>query len=175
MDEQERSAPGHYRSDLRNVVGSSASAYGYTLTIWSTGMVLSYAYGPPSPPQVFSFFGAVLGFAVVGVMPFGGVTVEFGAESNRVQLWGGFRFVSVGLAVGCRVVIVCAYAEATGMGIGSVRGHGYLPGRGRGREHRRRPTSAGGVVAHRDGSFGGHASTAAPLPTLREYGEVRSR
>jgi len=41
---------GRYRSDLRNVVGSSASAYGYTLTIWSTGMVLSYAYGPPSPP-----------------------------------------------------------------------------------------------------------------------------
>jgi hypothetical protein len=28
------------------------------------------------------------------------VTVEFGAESNRVQLWGSFRFLSVGLAVG---------------------------------------------------------------------------
>jgi hypothetical protein len=68
MEEQGRSALGRYRSDLRNVVGSSASAYGYTLTIWSTGMVLSYAYGPPSPPLVVSFFlGAVLGFAVVGL------------------------------------------------------------------------------------------------------------
>jgi hypothetical protein len=101
MEEQGRSALGRYRSDLRNVVGSSASAYGYTLTIWSTGMVLSHAYGPPSPPLVFSFFlGAVLGFAVVGVLAFGGVTVDFGAESRRVQLWGSFRFLSVGLAVG---------------------------------------------------------------------------
>ena len=102
MDEQRLSSPlSRYRSDLRNVVGSSASAYGYTLTIWSTGMVLSHAYGPPSPPQVFSFFlGAVVGFAVVGIVAFGGVTVEFGAESSRIQLWGSFRFLSVGLAVG---------------------------------------------------------------------------
>ena len=50
MDEQERSALGRYRSDLRNVIGASASAYGYTLTVWSTGMVLSHAYGPPLLP-----------------------------------------------------------------------------------------------------------------------------
>jgi hypothetical protein len=101
MDEQERSAPGRYRSDLRNVVGSSASAYGYTLTIWSTGMVLSHAYGPPTPPLVFSFFlGAVLAFAAVGILAFGGVTVEFGVEPSHVQLWGSFRFLSVGVAVG---------------------------------------------------------------------------
>ena len=99
--EEERSVLVRYRSDLRNVVGSSASAYGYTLTVWSTGMVLSHAYGPPSPPLVFSFFlGAVLGFAVVGILAFGGVSVEFGAESSRIQLWGSFRFLSVGLAVG---------------------------------------------------------------------------
>ncbi len=101
MDERGRSPLGRYRSDLRNVVGSSASAYGYTLTVWSTGSVLSHAYGPPSPPLVFSFFlGAVVGFALVGVLAFGGVTVEFGAESSSIQLWGSFRFLSVGLAVG---------------------------------------------------------------------------
>ena len=101
MDGQERSALGRYRSDLRNVIGSSASAYGYTLTVWSTGMVLSHAYGAPSPPLVFSFFlGAVVAFAVVGIVAFGGVTVEFGVEPSRVQLWGSFRFLSVGVAVG---------------------------------------------------------------------------
>jgi hypothetical protein len=101
MDDQVRSALGRYRSDLRNVVGSSASAYGYTLTIWSTGMVLSHAYGPPTPPLVFSFFlGAVLAFAAVGILAFGGVTVEFGVEPSHVQLWGSFRFLSVGVAVG---------------------------------------------------------------------------
>jgi hypothetical protein len=73
MEEQPRSPLSRYRSDLRNVVGSSASAYGYTLTIWSTGMVLSHAYGPPSPPLVFSFFlGAIVSFAVVGILAFRG-------------------------------------------------------------------------------------------------------
>jgi hypothetical protein len=101
MDERERSALGRYRSDLRNVVGSSASAYGYTLTVWSTASVLTHAYGLPSPPQVFSFFlGAVLGFAIVGTLAFGGVTAEFGGEGRRVRLWGSFRFASVALAVG---------------------------------------------------------------------------
>ncbi len=99
--QQERPAAVRYRSDLRNVVGSSASAYGYTLTVWSTGMVLSHAYGPPSPPQVFSFFaGAILAFAAVGVSAFGGMGAEFGAEASRIRLWGSFRFLSVGAAVG---------------------------------------------------------------------------
>ncbi len=101
MDGQQRSALERYRSDLRNVIGSSASAYGYTLTVWSTASVLTHAYGLPSPPQVFSFFlGAVAGFALVGTLAFGGVTAEFGGESRRVRLWGSFRFVSVALAVG---------------------------------------------------------------------------
>ena len=102
MEAQEgRSAAFRYREDLRNALGSSASAYGYTLTVWSTGMVLSHAYGPPSPPEVFSFFaGAVLAFALVGIVAFGGVSTEFGAEPSRVRLWGSFRFFSVGTAVG---------------------------------------------------------------------------
>ena len=109
---EQRSVLGRYRSDLRNVVGSSASAYGYTLTIWSTGMVLSHAYGPPNPPLVFSFFfGAVLAFAMVGTLAFGGVTVEFGAESSRIQLWGSFRFLSVGVAVGL-AWLASAYAPS---------------------------------------------------------------
>ena len=52
-------------------------------------MVLSYAYGPPSPPLVFPFFGgAVLAFALVGVLAVGGATAEFGGLPNRIQLWG---------------------------------------------------------------------------------------
>ncbi len=110
--QEESSALRRYRSDLRNVVGSSASAYGYTLTVWSTGMVLSDAYGPPSPPLVFSFFlGAVLAFAVVGILAFGGVTVEFGVEASHIQLWGSFRFLSVGVAVGV-AWLASAYAPS---------------------------------------------------------------
>ena len=98
---EERSLLVRYRIDLRNVVGSSASAYGYTLTVWSSGMVLSHADGLPNPLEVFSFFaGAVLAFAFVGALAFGGVAVGFGGEVSRIQLWGSFRFISVGVAVG---------------------------------------------------------------------------
>jgi hypothetical protein len=49
---------------------------------------------------VFAFLaGAVVAFAVVGLLAFGGVTAEFGGGSGRVELWGGFHFLSVGLAV----------------------------------------------------------------------------
>jgi hypothetical protein len=67
MEEQESSILGRYRTDLRGVVSSSASAYGYTLTIWSTGAMLFHFYRPPSSPKVFLFLGgAVLAFELVG-------------------------------------------------------------------------------------------------------------
>lgn len=101
-----------YRSDLRAVVGSSATAYGYTLTVWSAGMVLSHAYGLPSPPLIFAFFGgAVLAFAVVGTLAFGGVTARPGGGSSHAALWGSFHLLSVGLAVGA-VWLVSAYAPS---------------------------------------------------------------
>ncbi|MDP8902053.1 MAG: hypothetical protein M3N33_13125 [Actinomycetota bacterium] len=120
MEDQGRSLVGRYRSDLRSVVGSSATAYGYTLTVWSTGMILSYAYGPPSPPLVFSFFGgAVLAFALVGVLALGGVTVEFGGAPNRVQLWGSFHFISVGLAVAAAWLTSAYVASLPGWPLGA--------------------------------------------------------
>lgn len=101
MEPQRRPPLKRYRSDLRSVVGASATAYGYTLTVWSTGSVLIHAYGPPAPQQIFTFFGgAIAAFALVGALAFGSVTAEFGGETNRVGLWGSFHFLSVGLAVG---------------------------------------------------------------------------
>src|ERR671932_1164956 len=84
-EQQESSILGRYRTDLRGVLGSSASAYGYTLTIWSSGAMLSHFYGSPSPPKVFSFLGgAVLAFALIGALAFGGVTKRFGGGSGHV-------------------------------------------------------------------------------------------
>ncbi len=99
---EEQSPLDRYRADLRSVIGSSSAAYGYTLTVWSTGSVLSHFYGPPSPGEVFAFFGgAMVAFAVVGLLAFGGVTARFGGErGGRVQLWGSFHLFSVGAAVG---------------------------------------------------------------------------
>lgn len=119
--QEERSPLARYRTDLRNVVGSSASAYGYTLTVWSSGMVLSHAYGLPNPPEVFSFFvGAILAFALVGVLAFGGVTVEFGGQVSRIQLWGSFRFISVGAAVGAAWFISLHVPSVLGWPLGTL-------------------------------------------------------
>lgn len=101
-----------YRSDLRVVVGASATAYGYTLTVWSTGSILTHAYGLPSPLEIFSFFGgAVLAFAAVGILAFGGVQARPGGAASRAELWGSFHFPSVGLAVGA-AWLISAYASS---------------------------------------------------------------
>ena len=111
-EQQESSILGRYRTDLRGVVGSSASAYGYTLTVWSSGQMLSHIYGSPSPLKVFLFLGgAVLAFASVGVLAFGGVAKRFGGGSGRVELWGSFHLFSGGIAVGA-AWLVGTYASS---------------------------------------------------------------
>jgi hypothetical protein len=61
-----------YRPGLRSVVGASATAYGYTLTVGPTSMLLTGAYGPPKPVEVLLFCGgAILAFALVGLWPLG--------------------------------------------------------------------------------------------------------
>ena len=95
-----------YRSGLRGVVGASATAYGYTLTVGPTSMLLTHTYGPPEPFEVFLFCGgAILGFALVGALAFWGVTEQFGDPPKRIRLWGSFHFLSVGLAVSAAYLV----------------------------------------------------------------------
>lgn len=120
MEEPRRSPLERFRSDLRSVVGAAATAYGYTLTIWSTGMMLSHAYGPPSPPEVVLFFvGAVVAFAVVGALAFGGMSGEFGEKPNRIQLWGSFHIISVAVAVGAAWFISAHVSSVPGWPLGA--------------------------------------------------------
>ena len=68
-----------YRPGLRSVVGASATAYGYTLTVGPTSMLLTGSYGPPEPLEVLLFCGgAIAAFALVGALAFGGMTEHFG-------------------------------------------------------------------------------------------------
>ena len=47
MEAPRPSLLGSYRPGLRSVVGASAPAYGYTLTVGPTSMLLTGRYGPP--------------------------------------------------------------------------------------------------------------------------------
>jgi len=91
----------HYRKNMRAAVGSSAGPYGYTLATWTTGAVLTNTRGIPDTLAALAFMvGALLGFAFVGVLAFGGLTKRLDRERGQTLLWGSFRFFSVGLAIG---------------------------------------------------------------------------
>jgi hypothetical protein len=103
----------HYRKNLRTAVGSSAGPYGYTLATWTTGAVLTNARGIPDALAALTFMGgAVLGFAVVGALAFGGVTKHFDREQSQALLWGSFHFFSVGFAIGV-AALVAHYVQSS--------------------------------------------------------------
>ena len=97
----------HYRQRLRITLGSSAAPYGYTLATWTTGAVLTHAHGIPDALAALTFmFGAVLGFAFVGALAFGGVTRHFDRDHGETPLvWGSFHFLSVAVAIGAAVLV----------------------------------------------------------------------
>lgn len=93
--------PARYKSALRTTVAASAAPYGYTLTIWTTGAVLSHARGIPSSAQALLFLiGAVVAYALVGRLAFGGYSEQLVPEPSRAVVWGGLHLRSVGLAIG---------------------------------------------------------------------------
>lgn len=91
---------GRYRSALRATVAASAAPYGYTLTVWTTGAVLSHARGIPSASLALLFLiGAVSGFVLVGGFAFVGLAEHCASEPVQSVVWGGLHFFSVGLAI----------------------------------------------------------------------------
>src|SRR5437660_4917124 len=55
-----------YGSALRTAVAASAAPYGYTLTIWTSGAVLSHARGIPGAGDALLFLaGAVAAYVLV--------------------------------------------------------------------------------------------------------------
>lgn len=92
----------HYRNRLRVTLGSSAAPYGYTLATWTSGAVLTNARGIPNAVAALTFMvGAVLGFALVGALAFGGVTAHFDRAHDEAPLvWGSFHLLSVAVAIG---------------------------------------------------------------------------
>ena len=98
--------PARYRSALGATVATSAGPYGYTLTIWTSGAVLSHAHGIPSTTAAFLFLlGAVAAYALVSGLAFGGLSEHVVLEPTRAAVWGGLHFLSVGLAIGAASLV----------------------------------------------------------------------
>jgi len=95
-----------YKAALRATVVASAAPYGYTLTIWTSGAILSHSHGLPSSSQAFFFLtGAVAGYAAVGAFAFRRQSEPFSPEPTRAVIWGALHVVSVGLAIGSATII----------------------------------------------------------------------
>lgn len=108
-----------YREHLRTAVGSSAAPYGYTLATWTTGAVLSHTYGVPTTIDALLFMaGAVLAFAVVGAVAFGGMGTRFAHAPREAALWGSFHFLSVGGAIGAAALVSYLVAGGAGWALG---------------------------------------------------------
>ena len=98
----------HYRKNLRAIVGAAAAPYGYTLSVWASGAALISVHGIPKTLAALTFVvGAVLGFAFVGALAYGGIMGELDQERGHALLWGSLQVISVGLAAGA--VTLTAY------------------------------------------------------------------
>ena len=104
MEPPRPSILGGYRSGLRGVVGASATAYGYTLTVGPSSMLLTGTYGPPKPFEVLLFCsGAIVAFALVGALAFGGVRGHFGDPPKKNPTLGQFPLPLGGAGRGSRL------------------------------------------------------------------------
>ena len=90
-----------FREHLQSVVAASAGAYGYTLTIFSTGSVGAYMIGEPHIFEVLPFTaGAVVAFAAVEVVAYGSLQVRLRSrQGGRVEAWGHAHLLSASLAI----------------------------------------------------------------------------
>ena len=104
--------PTRYKSALRATVASSAAPYGYTLTVWTSGAVLSHARGIPNAGEALLLLvGAVAAYAIVGGLAFGGFS-EHCPEPARAVVWCGLHVISVALAIGAASLVAHFVSDA---------------------------------------------------------------
>ena len=102
-----RSVERSYHQAARQAVSMSIAPYGYSLTVWTSGALLTHSRGFPGTVDALLFMlGAVGAFALVGVASFGRLNARVRVEAQRPALWAGFHVISVGVAIGAVTLIV---------------------------------------------------------------------
>ncbi len=88
------------RAAARHAASMSIGPYGYTLTVWTSGAVLTHARGVPTGADALLFMlGGVGGFALVGIIAFGDLRARIRIDSQPPAVWGGLHIISVGASI----------------------------------------------------------------------------
>lgn len=112
--------PAHLRTAMATIATASAAPYGYTVSLWSAGALLTHYHGIPRPGEVFLFIaGAVLGYAVVGAAAYGALRDEGPLRVGQGHIVTGLlHWFAAGLAVGT-VTLVAPYTGTIAWALGS--------------------------------------------------------
>jgi hypothetical protein len=95
-----------YRRALQGAVATTTAPYGYTLTTWTSGGVLAHHRGIPDVWGALLFMaGGVVGFAIMGLVAYGGFGPMRPARWAPVSLWQALHFVAVGAPIGAATLI----------------------------------------------------------------------
>ncbi len=96
-----------FRAALGTIVSASAAPYGYTITLWSSGALLTHFHGIPTVVEIFLFLtGALLGFAVVGSFAHGALRTAVPMSPGQGHVLAGLlHWFSAGLAVGSVAIV----------------------------------------------------------------------
>lgn len=100
-----------YASALATVLRGSALPYGYTLTVWTSGIVLIRERGMPSVGEVFLFLvGAVAAFALLGIVVRLTRGTPFDPPRGALRHTGMVHFLAVGAALGAAALIALIHS-----------------------------------------------------------------
>jgi hypothetical protein len=90
-----------FRQNLRASVAASAAPYGYTLTVWSSGMVALTRLGHPALGDVLLFVaGSVSGFLAIEVGAYGSLQVRLTRPPPPlIAVFGNAHIISAGVSV----------------------------------------------------------------------------
>jgi hypothetical protein len=89
------------------IVSSTATPYGYTVSLWSSGALLIHRHANPTVWEVFLFAaGAVAGFGLIGLIAHGRMWAEETLPQGPENVLAGvFHWFAVGLAVGAVALV----------------------------------------------------------------------
>ena len=119
-------------SALATVLRGAAVPYGYTLTVWTSGMMLTRERGVPTVGEVFLFMaGAVVAFVLLGSVVTLMRGVAFEPIPGNLRRVGMVQFLAVGIALGAATLVALIHsgiawplgafvATATYLGVSTV-------------------------------------------------------